>query len=193
MFFYSRIILNFFFFNKIRICRIERYFFRKFCLIFPISKLSIEGVYVFLRCSKACIHMYITDRVTTLEKILRRPRGDSIDVHVSLTRSMPRIDCRWLFFLLSFFPSLLYHLLRERLRGKNNEAIDGIKYLKRCEYHCSRGWGKNFTRHKKCRGDAIMMADKPRIEIYWIINYLLEYLNFFFLNETNPSLSIRFS
>lgn len=83
----------------------------------------------------ACIHTRITDRVTTLRKILRRPRGDSVDAHVSLTRSMAAHDCRWLFFL--SFPSLSF--IRERSRGKNNEAIDGIKYLKRWEsavIHC---------------------------------------------------------
>lgn len=61
------------------------------------------------------------------EKILRRPRGDSIDVHVSLTRFMPRMTVDDFFSFFFFFPPFLLYHLRERLRspvrGKNNEAI----------------------------------------------------------------------
>lgn len=81
---------------------------------------------------------YITDRVTSLKTMntlevlqIRRPRGSSIDVHVSLTRSMPRITVDdFLFFFFFSLPVLLWEPCSS-VRGKNNdEKIVGIKYLK---------------------------------------------------------------
>lgn len=70
--------------------------------------------------------------MNTLEVLqIRRPRGSSIDVHVSLTRSMPRITVDdFLFFFFFSLPVLLWEPCSS-VRGKNNnEKIDGIKYLK---------------------------------------------------------------
>lgn len=70
--------------------------------------------------------------MNTLEVLqIRRPRGSSIDVHVSLTRSMPRITVDdFLFFFFFSLPVLLWEPCSS-VRGKNNdEKIVGIKYLK---------------------------------------------------------------
>lgn len=70
-------------------------------------------------------------------------------------------DCRWLFFFFLFFPPFFF-IIYENVCAlpcevKITRQFDGIKYLKRWEYHHSPEW-KNFTRHKMCRVDEIMMA-----------------------------------
>lgn len=133
-----------------------------------VLKLSIEGVYVYTRanamkilpCFDARIHMY-NRSCNDAEKILRRPRGDSVDVHVSLTRSMPRMTVDdFFFFFSSLFPFLLYHS-RERSRSpcevKITRRLMGLNIWK----------GENAIIHEGekilhgiKRVDEIMMADK---------------------------------
>ena len=112
------------------------------CVYARVSALTFE-FYFISREQLAYIAGRVTPSWKTVEtrwKIsqIRRPRGDSIDAHVSLTRSMPRatLSMTLSLFFSSFLPfsSPLSHgnngvPLR---RGGNNDAtIDRIKYLKR--------------------------------------------------------------
>lgn len=139
-------------------------------LIFPISSQMFwnfrSRVYTcanamkILPCFDARIHMY-NRSCNDAEKILRRPRGDSVDVHVSLTRSMPRMTVDdFFFFFFSLFPFLLYHS-RERSRSpcevKITRRLMGLNIWK----------GENTIIHEGekilhdiKRVDEIMMADK---------------------------------